>query len=94
MRWQALIVLLAVLVGIAVPPALPLVLGHDGRAAIGTLDLCHSSTPALSSNGEMPCVSECTCSFSPLVKTVTADITKFFFTPSVIAFPDERPPKA
>ncbi len=93
MRWQAITVLLAIMLSIVVPPSLPMMIIHDGHASIGTLDVCHSSTPALSANGDMPCMGECLCRSLPLTKTGVVEIVNPPFKPFFIAFQDERPPK-
>jgi hypothetical protein len=93
MRWQAVIVLLAIALSIVVPPSLPLMIGQGGQASIGTLDVCHSSLPALASNGNMPCVSECPCRPLPLAQKKVSEIANPPFKPLLIAFQDERPPK-
>jgi hypothetical protein len=94
MKWQALIILLAIALSIVVPPSLPFLSDHGAMAAIGTLDTCHSATPALSANGDMPCMNECPCRHLPFAESKTADIFTPLFKPLLIAFQDERPPKA
>lgn len=94
MKWQALIVLTAIALSIAVPPSLPFLSDHGAVAAIGALDVCHSTTPALSSNGNMPCINECACRPLPLALNKVAEIENLPFKPSLIVFQDERPPKA
>jgi hypothetical protein len=42
-----------------------LIVVNDGRSFLGTLDVCHSATPALSANGEMPCVGLSPCTAPP-----------------------------
>lgn len=94
MRWTSIIVLLAIALSIVVPPALPIMAARDGQAEIGTLDICHSATPALSSNGEMPCIHACMNQpLPPGLSTVPAVATPRF-KPFCIAFQDERPPKS
>ena len=92
MRWHAIIVLLAITFSIIVPPSLPLA-GRGGPAAIGTLDVCHSAIPALSSNGEMPCLNECSNAPLPLALQEVVHIVSPPDKPVFIAFQDERPPK-
>jgi hypothetical protein len=94
MRWQAVIVLLAIMLSIIVPPSLPMTISHDGQTSIATLDLCHSSAPALATSGNMPCTIECPCQPLPLARSAAAEIDKPPFRPFLIAFQDERPPKA
>jgi hypothetical protein len=93
MRWKAIIVLLAVALSIVVPPSLSLMIADGGHPLIGTLDVCHSATPALSSHGDMPCLNECPCCPFPLAQIKVAEITNPPFKPLLLAFQDERPPK-
>jgi hypothetical protein len=93
MKWQAFIVLLAIALSIVVPPSLPFLSDHSAMAAIGTLDVCHSATPALSSNGDMPCVNECACRHLPFAQSKSAEILAPPCKPLLISFQDERPPK-
>jgi hypothetical protein len=93
MKWQAVIVLLAITLSIVVPPSLPFLSGHGAMASIGTLDVCHSATPALSSNGDMPCVNECPCRPLPLAQNKVIIVPNSHLSPYFIAFQDERPPK-
>lgn len=61
MKWKSVLILLSIALSIVLPPSFPLLSDHGATAAIGTLDVCHSAMPALSSNGDMPCVNECAC---------------------------------
>lgn len=92
MRWQAIIVLLSVLLGIVVPPALPFTSGNE--QTIGMLDLCHDAAPALSSNGDMPCVNECASCPLPLAHSAVLEPLDPTVKPLLITSQDERPPKA
>jgi hypothetical protein len=93
MKWQAVIILLAISVSIAVPPALSFSADRDKQAEIGILDFCHAATPALSSNGDMPGLSAFSCHPLPLAACmVSIRITPPLKT-SIIAFQDEHPPK-
>jgi hypothetical protein len=93
MKWQALVILAAIVGSIIVPSSLPLFPNHDGQAAVETLDVCHSATPAISSNGDMPCVNECPCQAPLLALSSVTEILSPPFKPFFIAFQDERPPK-
>lgn len=93
MKWKAIIVLLAIALSIIVPPSLSLTIADGGHAVIGTLDVCHSATPALSSNGDMPCVNECPSYPFPLALHKASEIVNPSNKPLLIAFQDERPPK-
>jgi hypothetical protein len=93
MKWQAAIILFAIIVGFAVPPALPLNAVCDKQTEIGVLDFCHSATPALSSNGDMPFISALFCRPFPLESCiVSTQIAPPLKTP-IIASQDEHPPK-
>lgn len=58
MKSIAVIVVGVLIVGFCVPPSMALVRAHDGESAIGLIDVCHSGAPALTSGGDMPCLSE------------------------------------
>ena len=94
MRWQAVIVFLAIVVSAIAPPSFHLTAGHDGQAEIGTLDLCHAGTPALSANGDMPCVNGGPCRLFSLEHSRLYGMVNPPCKPVFIAFQDERPPKA
>jgi len=94
MKWQSVIVLLSIALSITAPPSLHLMTDHGASASIGTLDVCNSATPALSSNGNIPCVNECACRPLPLARNKATKITNSPFQPFLIAFQDERPPKS
>jgi hypothetical protein len=94
MKLKAVIILLALGLSIALPPSLTLMTDRGEQATIGTLDVCHAATPALSSNGEMPCVIESTCYPLYLTLNTTAEPISSPFKPLLFAFQDERPPKS
>ncbi len=93
MKWMAVIVLLAIALSIVIPPSLSMMIADKGHSRIGTLDVCHSAAPALSSDGDMPCMNETVC--RPLrlavyeVSRISSPRCKSLF----IAFQEERPPK-
>jgi hypothetical protein len=93
MKWKSIIVLLATLLSIVTVPFSPLIFMDDGQPAIGVLDVCHSGTPALASNGDMPCLNECSFKPMPLVQDTIAAILYPLFKPLLLAFQDERPPE-
>jgi hypothetical protein len=92
MRWHAVIILLAITLSIIVPPTLPPAV-RGGQAAIGTLDVCHATIPALSSVSEMPCLNEGSNSPLPLALQEVIHLVSLPDTSVFIAFQDERPPK-
>lgn len=94
MRWKAVIVLLAVLAGIVVPPSLPLLTATGVEASLGTLDVCHNAAPVLFAHGDMPCVNECPCQPLPLASVIAPAPVSSDFKPLLLAFQDERPPRS
>jgi hypothetical protein len=94
MRLKALIVLVTIAFSIVGPPSLSLTLSDGGHATIGTLDVCHSTTPALSSEGDMPCLNESPDYPFPLALSKASEIVNPLNKPLLIAFQDERPPQA
>ncbi len=94
MKWRAVIVLLAIAVGAILPPALPLLSDHGAQVSIGTLDVCHSSVPALASNGETPCVGECPFHAAPPMMIEVRQTAEQSLNPCFTPFQEDRPPKA
>jgi hypothetical protein len=94
MKWQALIVLFAIGIGIFIPPALSMVVCHDGKSSIGTLDVCHAAAPALSSSGEMPCAIARPFLPLPLITTEKMLMQYSSLQPFSIIQNQERPPEA
>jgi hypothetical protein len=94
MRMKALIILLAIILSNVLPSSLPYTISHGGQASIGILDVCQSATPALSSNGDMPCINGCPCNALPLALEDTMKIVPILSKPYFVANQDERPPKS
>ncbi len=94
MKWQAVIVLLALVFSIAVPTSFCVPGDHGNQSIIGNLDVCHPSVPAVSANGGMPCVHQCPCDYMHFVQVKIAKVVHPRFKPLSIAFQDERPPKS
>jgi hypothetical protein len=93
MKWQAAIILIAIVVSITVPPSLSFNVVHDKQAEIAILDICHSATPALSTNGDMPGINALFCRLFPLVACIISIQNAPSLKTSIIAFQDEHPPK-
>jgi hypothetical protein len=93
MKWYAAIIVFAIAVNIAVPPALSYNAAHGTRAEIGVLDVCHSATPALSSNGDMPGINAFFWCPLPLAAIMVSINIAPSLKTSIIAFQDEHPPK-
>ena len=94
MKWQFVIMFVSITFSILVAPSLPLTTYHNRQAAIETFDICHSSDPALFTDGNMLALNE--CAFIPLrlaLNAVSANNNspiKIYFVVSQ----DERLPKA
>ena len=94
MKWKALIVLLAIAFSVVLPPSLPYLSDNGAIAAIGTLDVCHSATPALSSNGDMPCVTASICIAAPLLAESTNDSLQKTYSELILSSRNEQPPRS
>jgi len=68
---------------------------HPGNktASILTLDVCDGSGSALSARADIPCVLECPCALSLIESSFKYVAANSVFTPFLIAFQQERPPK-
>jgi hypothetical protein len=93
MRWQVVIVLAALAFTIMVPPSFPLVIDRDGQTVLGTLDVCHTVTPALASNGEMPCMNECPCRHVPASSIVYCKQIDPLLSEFLLITRNEHPPQ-
>ena len=67
---------------------------NDGRSFLGNLDVCHSATPALSSNGEMPCVTASICIAAPLLTESTNDSLHNVILELILSSRNEQPPQS
>jgi len=94
MKWQAVMVLLAIGLSIAVPPFFSVPSDHGKHAMIGNLDVCHQAAPALSANGSIPCVHQCPCDHRPPFQDSIVNIVNPRIKPRLMAFQEERPPKS
>lgn len=94
MRWQAVIVLIALAFTIALPPSFTASGGSDEQPVLGSLDVCHSATPALASSGGMPCMFECPCNPVPAPSIVYSEQTNSVITDTLLISRNERPPQS
>ncbi len=93
MKFQAIAVLLALVIGIMAPPLVPYQPLAARESQIGTLDVCHSAIPALSSQGEMPVLTTpCAC-ITQTADAITFAVIDPQLLSSLTSFPEERPPK-
>ena len=95
MKWVT-IILLVVLAFTVLAPFSPfsLVLDRQEQPILGNLDVCNSAAPALSSNGEMPCVTIPSSDLPIYLSLATSDPFHHLFTEVVFTAPNEQPPKA
>jgi hypothetical protein len=75
------------------PPSFSSVIGHDNKPVLGTLDVCHTATPALASNGEMPCMNECPCGHVPASPVAFAKQFDPLISEFLLITRNERPPQ-
>jgi hypothetical protein len=92
MKWQASVILFAIVVSIAAPPSLSFSTTHDKQTAIGTLDVCHSAAPALFSSSDMPGISMHPLLHRYFALSAIAGDHDPLARPFLIVFRDERPP--
>jgi hypothetical protein len=95
MKWISLIVL-AVLLMTALSPltAFAVPVAGAGAPVLGTLDVCHSATPALSSGGTMPWVNESPGDQVPLLVISSHEQSPLLFSHLILPSQYDRPPKA
>ena len=94
MKWVSIIVIIAVAIWVALPPSLTVTFAQDAQAAIVVLDVCHPAAPALSSNGDMPCMKEGSYLPLPPARAKVHAAVNSPLNPVSIVFQDERPPEA
>lgn len=95
MKWVT-VILLVVLAFTILAPLSPfsLIIDRQEQPLLGNLDVCNSATPALSSNGQMPCVNISTSQLPLYISITTSDSFHPLFTEVVFTAPNEHPPKA
>lgn len=94
MRLISTMIVIAIALSILSPPGVVTLQTGSASATIQTLDVCHSATPALSSNGDIPCVNECPCNHIPSLVVAFTEQSKPFFLQFLIPLPVEQPPRA
>lgn len=90
------VILLIVLAFTLLAPLSPLslIIDRQEQPLLGNLDVCNSAAPALSSNGEMPCVTITPSKLPFYLSVTTSDSFHPVFTAVVFTAPNEHPPKA
>jgi hypothetical protein len=95
MKWVSIILLIVLTFTVLAPlSSLSLIIDRQEQPLLGNLDVCNSAAPALSSNGEMPCVSVCPCRSVPTLSISTNEPVHSRFTELIFTAPNEHPPKA
>jgi hypothetical protein len=95
MRLVTLILLVVLAFTVLAPmTSFTLISVNDGRSFLGNLDVCHAAAPALSSNGEMPCVSASPCSSGPIVPVSSFVPAPQFFVELLLSTRNEQPPRS
>jgi hypothetical protein len=95
MKWVSIILLIVLAFTVLAPlSSFTFVFVQKSGSFLVNLDVCRSAAPALSTSGEMPCVSACPCSFAPTVSISTNEPAYSLFTELILASRNEQPPKA
>jgi len=93
MKWTIVILLLSFVQQVIAPPFLSLTPPVRGHSMIGTLDVCHSTSPVLSSNGDMTCLNEFPYQLLSTAPPLTAPIVSLAGQTFILTFQEELPPK-
>lgn len=90
------VILLVVLAFTALAPLSPLslIIDRQEQPLLDNLDVCNSAAPALSSNGEMPCVNINPSKLPLSIFITTSNPFHPAFTEVVFTAPNEQPPQA
>lgn len=88
-----LLVVLAFTVLAPVTVFTPVVM-NDGHSFFGNLDVCHAATPALSSSGEMPCITPVSCNSAPTLFVSFIEPVHDISVEYIFASRNEQPPKS
>ncbi len=90
------LILLAVILLTAFSPlsALTFPASADGGPVLGMLDVCRQASPAVSSQGLMPCISEVPFVHQPVLASACTVCSIQLFSQFLLASRQERPPQA
>ena len=88
--------LLAVLIATALSPIAVLTVpaAHNGEPVLGVLDVCHSTTPAVSAQGEMPFLGQSHGIDVPILSFDFAVQSQLQFPRFIFASHVDHPPQA
>jgi hypothetical protein len=95
MKWVSVILLIVLTFTVLTPMTLfTFTIMNDEGSFLGNLDVCHAATPALSSNGEMPCVTASICIATPLLTESTNYSLQKDFLELILSSRNEQPPRS
>jgi hypothetical protein len=92
MKVKSVVVLFTIAFSVLSPLSVHLTIAH-GQTSIGTFDVCHAGSTALSSSPDMPCVSQLI--YTPCLPThiESTQILGIALKLPISAFQEEHPPK-
>ena len=95
MKWVSIMLLCILAVTVLAPLSLFSVasVGSD-HPTLGNLDVCNTATPALSVNGEMPCVTASFCIAAPLLSASTNHSLQQTCIELILSSRNEQPPQS
>lgn len=95
MKWVSVMILVILAFTVLAPRSpFSLILDRQEQPLFGNLDVCNSAAPALSSNGDMPCVNIHPSQLPLYLSLSISDSLHPLFTEVVFTAPNEHPPKA
>ena len=94
MKTASILILLAFAIAVIIPNVTILDVTNNNQPAILTLDVCSPLNSATTANADMPSLYECMYSLTPLASTSFYTTVNSVFNPLIIAFQEDRPPRA
>jgi hypothetical protein len=95
MKQVTCVLLVVIAFTVFVPMTLfTLTIVNNGGSFLGNLDVCHSASPALSLNGEMPCVTASICITAPLLSESVNDSLHNVILELILSSRNEQPPQS
>ena len=92
MRWQALIVILALALSIIGPPSIFPEPGYLNQGKFEYFGIERSANPVLSLCMDMPCLNQYPCRLLPLLLNNVSELVSPLLLSSLFSYQDERPP--
>lgn len=94
MKTGSILILLALVIPAIIPPVTMLDVTNNSQSSIFALDVCTPLNSAATANADMPSLHECMCSLTPSASTSFYIALNPVFNPFIIAFQEDRPPRA